>query len=190
MPCKTLGTWKAAEAGGFLWDFAASGAVLATNVFFNIAVLRLATVAAGCRPPGAGDDDDPKGCHDTIYGLKPSSFLTVQSRAQTTRGRVAATPRPRRGQRRSNFRRRPGLAQVIITVGQLFASCAMPFVGAAVDYTSWRRTMGAASAWLLCGTTLARRPSGIERRWSFKTTSPRNDQKRISEFGRARRSRR
>jgi len=119
MPCKTLGTWKAAEAGGFLWDFAASGAVLATNVFFNIAVLRLATVAAGCRPPGAGDDDDPKGCHDTIYGLKPSSFLTV-----------------------------------IITVGQLFASCAMPFVGAAVDYTSWRRTMGAASAWLLCGTTL------------------------------------
>ena len=52
MPCISLGEWQASETPGFLWDNVAAGGVLATNVFFNIAVLRLATLAAGC--PRAG----------------------------------------------------------------------------------------------------------------------------------------
>ena len=111
MPLSTCGAWKVAESGGYLWDNVALGVVLATNVFFNLAVLRLATHAAGCRV----DDAD---CDRRIYALKPSSFLTT-----------------------------------VITVGQLSAVVAMPFVGAAVDYTSWRRAFGSATAWTLCTTT-------------------------------------
>ena len=57
MPCISLGEWQASETPGFLWDNVAAGGVLATNVFFNIAVLRLATLAAGCPAPEDVDED-------------------------------------------------------------------------------------------------------------------------------------
>ena len=75
MPCISLGDWQASETPGFLWDNVAAGGVLATNVFFNIAVLRLATLAAGC--PAPEDVDEDQGCSNKVYGLKPSSFLTT-----------------------------------------------------------------------------------------------------------------
>ena len=75
MPCISLGEWQASETPGFLWDNVAAGGVLATNVFFNIAVLRLATLAAGC--PAPEDVDEDQGCSNKVYGLKPSSFLTT-----------------------------------------------------------------------------------------------------------------
>ena len=118
MPCISLGEWQASETPGFLWDNVAAGGVLATNVFFNIAVLRLATLAAGC--PAPEDVDEDQGCSNKVYGLKPSSFLTT-----------------------------------IIMCGQFSATALMPLVGAAVDYTSKRRHLGATSAWILCFTTLA-----------------------------------
>ena len=61
MPCISLGEWQASETPGFLWDNVAAGGVLATNVFFNIAVLRLATLAAGCPAPEDVDGDWFKG---------------------------------------------------------------------------------------------------------------------------------
>ena len=118
MPCIALGEWQASETPGFIWDNVAAGGVLATNVFFNIAVLRLATLAAGC--PAPEDVDEDQGCSNKVYGLKPSSFLTT-----------------------------------VIMVGQFSATALMPLVGTAVDYTSKRRHLGAASAWILCITTLA-----------------------------------
>ena len=72
MPCISLGDWQASETPGFLWDNVAAGGVLATNVFFNIAVLRLATLAAGCpaaegtgtgRPRSAGGPGTCGGPH-------------------------------------------------------------------------------------------------------------------------------
>ena len=69
MPCISLGDWQASETPGFLWDNVAAGGVLATNVFFNIAVLRLATLAAGC--PAPEDVDEDQGCSNKVYGLNP-----------------------------------------------------------------------------------------------------------------------
>ena len=46
----TLGTWRVAASASYLWDNLCAGCVLSTNIFFNIALLKLATIAAGCRP--------------------------------------------------------------------------------------------------------------------------------------------
>ncbi|KAJ1460309.1 autophagy-related protein 22-like protein [Pelagophyceae sp. CCMP2097] len=54
-----------------LWDNAASGLVLASNLFLAVAMLRLLTQHAGC------DDDDGGVCRKgTFLGLRPSSFVT------------------------------------------------------------------------------------------------------------------
>lgn len=101
------------HASGYLWDAFASGLVLVTNLFLMIALLRLATIRAGCD----GDDD----CSGTIYGgLRPSSFLTA-----------------------------------VVTCGQLGAAFCMPLLGAIVDYTTWTRPLGAATAWAMCVVTVA-----------------------------------
>ncbi|KAH8091568.1 Vacuole effluxer Atg22-like protein [Aureococcus anophagefferens] len=52
----TLGTWRVAASASYLWDNLCAGCVLSTNIFFNIALLKLATIAAGCRPEGNDDD--------------------------------------------------------------------------------------------------------------------------------------
>jgi len=117
MGCLMLGTWKQAESAAYLWDNIAGGAVLSTNIFFNIALLHLASVAAGCRPASENDDG---ACDAHVYGLKPSSMVTT-----------------------------------VVMVGQMSAALAMPFVGAAVDYTPHRRRFGAVSAAVLAFTTFA-----------------------------------
>lgn len=59
-----------AHTVGYLYDNFASGLVLVTNLFLTIALLRLATIRAGCD----GDDE----CKGTVYGgFRPSSFLTT-----------------------------------------------------------------------------------------------------------------
>ena len=74
MGCLMLGTWKQAESAAYLWDNIAAGAVLSTNIFFNIALRHLASVAAGCRPASENDDG---ACAAHVYGLKPSSMVTT-----------------------------------------------------------------------------------------------------------------
>ena len=74
MGCLTLGTWRVAASASYLWDNLCAGCVLSTNIFFNIALLKLATIAAGCRPEG---DDDDGACTQHVYGLKPSSLVTT-----------------------------------------------------------------------------------------------------------------
>ncbi|KAH8061475.1 Vacuole effluxer Atg22-like protein [Aureococcus anophagefferens] len=70
----TLGTWRVAASASYLWDNLCAGCVLSTNIFFNIALLKLATIAAGCRPEG---NDDDGACTKHVYGLKPSSLVTT-----------------------------------------------------------------------------------------------------------------
>ena len=127
MGCLSCGTWKVAESASYLWDNLCAGCVMSTNIFFNIAILKLATIAAGCRPEG-GDDDGA--CTAHVYGLKPSSFVTT-----------------------------------VVMVGQMSAAIAMPFVGAAVDYTDSRRWFGAASAWVLAVTTLLQSMITFRKTW-------------------------
>mmetsp|Transcript_15481 Transcript_15481/g.18874 ORF Transcript_15481/g.18874 Transcript_15481/m.18874 type:complete len:474 (-) Transcript_15481:408-1829(-) len=75
---KLFGNWRQAHTVGYLWDNTASGLILSTTTFLNLAILRLATVAAGC--PGNPEDDD-ENCTKSVYGLKPESVLTAVATA-------------------------------------------------------------------------------------------------------------
>ena len=109
--------WLEPHTSAFMWDNVASSFVTTTATFLNLALLRLATVAAGC--PGDPDDDDV--CRrSTPYGLKPESVLTL-----------------------------------VATLGQLSGAVSVPFFGALSDYSHHRRRVGAGSAWLVAGITLA-----------------------------------
>jgi len=71
---RLFGDWRRPETSAYLWDNAASGFVLATVTFFNLAILRTATVAAGCA---GGPEDDDETCSRSTHGLKPASVLTL-----------------------------------------------------------------------------------------------------------------
>ncbi len=59
------------EATGWAMDSAARGPLYQFETIIGTAILRLATQAAGCR--------NPTTCQKTIYGLKPSSLLTLKT---------------------------------------------------------------------------------------------------------------
>lgn len=59
------------EATGWAMDSAVRGPLFQFETFIGTAILRLATQAAGCR--------NPTKCSKTVYGLKPSSLLTLKT---------------------------------------------------------------------------------------------------------------
>lgn len=99
------------EAAGWAMDSAARGPAVQVGSFIGTAVLRLASLDAGCP--------NPRNCENTVRsGLKPSSLLTATSAAV-------------------------GVAAAIL----------MPYVGAIVDHTSYRKTMGVISALVVVAAT-------------------------------------
>lgn len=59
------------ESTGWAMDAAARGPLNQAGTFVGTAILRLATIEAGCR--------SPRKCPNTVYGLLPSSILTTAS---------------------------------------------------------------------------------------------------------------
>lgn len=71
---RLFGNWRYPHTSGYLWDNLASGLVLATNTFLNLALLRLATEAANCK---GNPTDDEYTCNRSTMGLKPSSWISA-----------------------------------------------------------------------------------------------------------------
>mmetsp|Transcript_34823 Transcript_34823/g.109337 ORF Transcript_34823/g.109337 Transcript_34823/m.109337 type:complete len:432 (-) Transcript_34823:1322-2617(-) len=67
--CAFLRTWHSPETPGYIYDAAASGAIIVTNFFLIFAVTELATEDAGCDP----DSDDV--CTEHVHGLRPSNIM-------------------------------------------------------------------------------------------------------------------
>ena len=56
------------DATGYAWLGAARGALVMSNIFLFQSLLKLASDAAGCVDGGV--------CNNTIYGLRPSSWVS------------------------------------------------------------------------------------------------------------------
>lgn len=81
---RLFGNWRQPHTKAYLWDSVTVGVVFTTNFYLNIAILRTAGVAAGCG--GASDET----CNKSVYGLKPSSWVTAVATAGSLLGAVLA----------------------------------------------------------------------------------------------------
>jgi len=98
------------EATAWAMDAAGRGPLNQAGSYIGVAILRLATIDAGC--------DLPATCSNRVYGFKPSSMLTMASVIT-------------------------GVASALL----------MPFIGAIVDHTRHRKTVGVITAILVSAIT-------------------------------------
>lgn len=99
-------------------DAAGRGPLNQAGSYIGVAIIILASMDAERDAGCLEEAENPAQCPARVYGLRPSSLLTMAS----------------------------------VVVG-IASAISMPFVGAIVDHTSHRKTVGAATAFLVCAVT-------------------------------------